>query len=91
MSSITASALIRDLPPFKVPTNEVENSAIRKHCARIGSQVAPFIRAATLEKIARDGMHRSDPKRKAEGPCHGHKQRCPNRATAAGAPRRLRL
>jgi hypothetical protein len=91
MSITTAASLIRDLPPLKVPINEVEDSAIRKHCARIGSKVAPFIRAAMLEKIERDGANRSYPKRKSEGPCHGHFRRFPNRATAAGGSRRLHL
>lgn len=90
MTSITAS-LIRDLPPLKVPINQEEESTIRKHCARIGSKVAPFIRAATLEKIQRDSTKSNGPKRKNEGPCHGHFQRFPNRATAADASRRLHL
>jgi hypothetical protein len=90
-TTITAESLIRDLPPLKVPVNEVEDSTIRKHCASIGSRVAPFIRAALLEKIERDRANRSFPKRKAEGPCHGHKHRFPNRASAAGGSRRLHL
>lgn len=91
MSTTTAATLIRDLPPLKVPVNQVEDSTIRKHCARIGSQVAPFIRAALLEKIERDGGNRNHGKRRAEGPCRGHMQRFPNRATAAGGSRRLHL
>lgn len=90
MSTITAESLIRDLL-LKVPANQAEHSTIRKHCARIGSKVAPFIRAATLEKIERDGANGSRPKRKGEGPCHGHFQRFPNRATVGGATRRLHL
>jgi hypothetical protein len=90
MSAITAT-LIRDLPPLKVPVNQVEDSTIRKHCARIGSQVAPFIRAAMLEKIQRDGANGSGPKRRNEGSCHGHFQRLPNRATAGSAFRRMHL
>lgn len=90
MSTIAAN-LIRDLPPLKVPVNEVEDNTIRKHCARIGSQVAPFIRAAMLEKIQRDGANRSFPNRKAEGPCHGQKHRFPNRASAAGTSHRRHL
>jgi hypothetical protein len=89
--STTPASLIRDLPPLKVPVNQVEDDTIRKHCARIGSQVAPFIRAALLEKIRRDGGNRNDAKRKAEGTCRGHMQRFPNRATAAGTTRRMHL
>jgi hypothetical protein len=89
--SITLANLIRDLPPLKVPVNQAEDSTIRKHCARIGSRVAPFIRAATFEKIQRDGANGNGPKRKNEGPCHGHFQRFPNRATAGGASRRMHL
>jgi hypothetical protein len=88
--STNAASLIRDLL-FKVPANQTEDTTIRQHCARIGSQVAPFIRAATLEKIDRDGANRSFPKRKSEGPCHGQKHRFPNRASAAGVSRRLHL
>jgi hypothetical protein len=91
MSTITVPSLIRDLPPLKVPVNQVEDSTIRKHCARIGSQVAPFIRAALMEKIKRDAGNGSGPKRKNEGPCRGHSQRFPNRASAGGASRRLHL
>jgi hypothetical protein len=86
-----AATLLRDLSPLKVPVNQTEHDTIRKHCARIGSKVAPFIRAAMLEKIHRDGSNGSGPKRKGEGPCHGHFQRFPNRATAGGASRRLHL
>jgi hypothetical protein len=91
MSTITHASLIRDLPPLKVPVNEVEQSTIRKHCARIGSRIAPFIRAATLEKIERDGANRSFPARKAEWPCHGQLQRLPSRASMAKGGMRKRL
>jgi len=91
MSTTTDATLIRDLPPLKVPVNQAEDSKIRKHCARIGSRVAPFIRAALMEKIDRDGSNRSYPKHKSEGPCRGHSQRFPNRASAGGTSRRLRL
>ena len=91
MSTTTAASLIRDLPPLKVPVNQVEDSTIRKHCARIGSRVAPFIRAAMLEKIDRDGGNRSFPARKAEWPGHGHIQRLPSRASMAKGGMRQRL
>lgn len=88
--STTAANLIRDLL-FKVPANETEDSTIRQHCARIGSQVAPFIRAATLEKIERDGGNRNFPARKTEWPRHGHIQRLPSRASLAKGGMRQRL
>lgn len=90
MSTTTAVSLIRDLL-FKVPANETEDSTIRQHCARIGSQVAPFMRTATLEKIERDGGNRSFPARKGEWPRHGHVQRLPNRASLAKGGMRKNL
>lgn len=91
MSTTIDASLIRDLPPFKVPVNQVEDSAIRKHCARIGERIAPFIRKATLEKIERDGANRSCPARKTEWPRHGHIQRLPSRASLAKGGMRQRL
>lgn len=92
MSTIAAT-LIRDLPPLKVPVNQSEDSKIRQHCARIRSQVAPFIRAATLEKIERDhdSGNRSFPARKTEWPRHGHVQRLPSRASLAKGGMRKNL
>lgn len=91
MSTIIDASLIRDLPPLKVPVNEIEDSTIRKHCARIREHVAPFMRQATLEKIERDGSNRSFPARKGEWPCHGHMQRLPSRASLARGGMRQRL
>jgi hypothetical protein len=93
MSNTIAASLIRNLPPLKVPINEVEESTIRKHCARIGSRIAPFMRAATLEKIERDrdGGNRSFPARKSEWPRHGHVQRLPSRASLAKGGMRKNL
>lgn len=91
MSTITAVSLIRDLPPLKVPVNQAEVSTIRQHCARIRSQVAPFMRAAAFEKIDRDGGNRSFPARKSEWPRHGHVQRLPSRASLAKGGMRKNL
>lgn len=91
MSTINAATLIRDLPPLKVPVNQVEDSKIRKHCARIGQRVAPWLRQAAIEKIDRDGGNRSFPARKGEWPCDGHMQRLPSRASLAKGGMRQRL
>jgi hypothetical protein len=88
--STTAATLIRDLL-FKVPANQTEDSRIRKHCARIRSQIAPFIRNAALEQIERDEANRNGTKRKSEWPCPGQSQRFPNRASMAGGAMRKRL
>jgi hypothetical protein len=92
MSNITATDdSIRDLPPLKVPVNRREDSKIRKHCARIGQRVAPWLRQVAIERIDRDTPNRTCPARKSEWPRHGHLQRLPSRASMARGGMRQRL
>ena len=75
---------------LKIPLNDVEADLLRRFCARIGAQAAPFVRKTIFEHMQIES-NRTAGKRKSEWPRHGHVQRFPGRATVAGGFRRLHL
>lgn len=76
---------------LKVPLNDVEQDQLRKFC---GTRVAPFVRDLVFAHI-RAEANRTAGKRRNEWPRnghqHGHVQRFPGRAAAAGGCGHLRL
>jgi len=75
---------------LKVPLNDPEASQLRKFCTSIGKEMAPFIRDIAFAHI-RAEANRTAGKRRMEWPRHGHMQRFPGRAMAAGGCQRMRL
>jgi hypothetical protein len=75
---------------LKVPLNDVEQDQLRKFCTGIGQSVAPFVRDLVTAHI-RTETNRTAGKRRMEWPRHGHVQRFPGRAIAAGGFQRMRL
>ncbi len=73
---------------FKIPLNDDEDSQLRKLCASLGLQRAPFVRSLIREATTAHVRRRGERK---ERPRHGHIAVCPGRATFAGASRPLRV
>jgi len=73
---------------LKVPLNETEDLALRQFCASIGQHVAPFVRQAAFAHMRAAATPAANPtpaRRRGEWPRHGHVQRFPGRAVAAGS------
>jgi hypothetical protein len=79
---------------LKVPLNDVEQDQLRKFCTDLGKSVAPFVRDLVTAHI-RQRTDRTVGPVKSEWPRngqrHGHVQRFPGRATAAGRFQRQHL
>jgi len=72
---------------LKVPLNDTEDLALRQFCASIGQHVAPFVRQAAFAHMRAATTPATNPipvRRRGEWPRHGHVQRFPGRAVAAG-------
>lgn len=76
---------------LKVPLNDVEQDQLRKFCT---GQIAPFVRDLVLAHIRQKTNRTVGPARSEwprHGQRHGHVQRFPGRATAAGRFQRQHL
>lgn len=79
---------------LKVPLNDIEQDQLRQFCAGIGKSVAPFVRDLVTAHIRPTTNRTAGPVRNEwprHGHSHGHAQRFPGRAIAAGAGKRMHL
>lgn len=69
------------LNTLKVPQNDREDDALRKLCAFLGVQRAPYVRSLISRELSAHDRRRGS---RTERPRHGHVARCPGRAAFAG-------